>query len=205
MSKEIIIGIDEAGRGALAGPVCVCSACILNPTGIQNIKLNDSKKMTPKQRADAMKQIVEAANNRYLDWVVSYQHADTIDKVNILEATKRGARVAVAFAGMHSPDNVVFKIDGDVDLVGDTTSLSMLVTTECIVQGDGKVPEIMLASIIAKYIRDQHMIEMDVKYPGYDFAKSKGYCSPKHLEGIAKQGICDIHRKTFAKVKEHVS
>jgi len=205
MSKEIIIGIDEAGRGALAGPVFV-GLVVLDPDNpIAGLK--DSKVLTPKRRAELAIEI----RNKALYYTVDFCDQEEIDELNILEATKKATRKCLYKLFIHDKtqskfysrlmDNVQIKIDGNINLAA---TYPDNLNIECIIRGDSIVPEIMAAGILAKVNRDRVMSEYDRFFPGYDFAKSKGYCSPKHLEGIAKQGICDIHRKTFAKVKEHV-
>lgn len=203
----MLIGIDEAGRGALAGPVVVCAAAIINPKAIAHIKLADSKVLSPTRRKQIYEQLRSANKSgdiAYAAWLVWQEY---IDKVNILNATKLGARSSLqTLINKHLDwDTYDVKIDGNVDLVaGIISKKPNNILKECIVKGDSKVPEIMLASIVAKCARDEYMEGLDSLYPGYDFAKSKGYPSPKHIAAIAELGPTDVHRKTFKRVKEYV-
>lgn len=213
---SMIIGIDEAGRGALAGPVVVAAVAILNPEAIKHIELNDSKKLTPTKRYKAYDQLLKAASIGAIKYSIHFVDNITIDEINILKATCYGARKATLHlldkAGaqtydilkkMYSEQSVTFVIDGDYDLLH--TFITDRNKKLCVPKADSIYPEVMAASILAKVSRDMYMQEADLIYPGYDFAKSKGYPSPKHMQAIIDKGPCEIHRKTFKRVKEYVA
>lgn len=209
-TKQLVIGIDEAGRGALAGPVVVASVAILNYEAIKHINLNDSKLLSPAKRYYTFIQLMCAADEGHIKIARVPANNKRIDKINILEATKECAERSMWGILYSEPGkyderftNASIKIDGNYNLViNDMPPFTN--TVECVIKGDTKIPEIMAASIIAKVTRDIIMIEFDKEYPGYDFKNSKGYASKKHMEAIKKLGPCEIHRKTFSKVKEYV-
>ena len=180
---DIICGIDEAGRGPLAGPV-VAAACYL-PQDFPLSILNDSKKMNEKQLLDAEKIIKEKA-------IYSIIEVDekVIDEINILNASLLAMKKAY--------ECLVKKVDITLVLIdGNKVFDSMTVNRKAIVKGDSKIPEIMAASILAKTHRDRLMIELDKKYPEYNFKKHKGYPTAEHRAIIKAIGPCEIHRKTF--------
>ncbi len=184
---KLVAGIDEAGRGPLAGPV-VAAACILDPE-VKILGLDDSKKLSEKKREELFVQIKEKA----LAYAVCEVDAQTIDEINILNATKKAMLTCVKEleSNGHKPD--VLLIDA-VKLEG----------TDCevipIIKGDAKSDSIAAASVLAKVTRDHIMQEMDEVYPGYGFAKHKGYGTKEHYAGIREKGMCPIHRRTFLKV-----
>ncbi len=186
----LVAGVDEAGRGPLAGPV-VAAAVILDPE--QHIEgLDDSKKLGEPQRERLAGEIRERA----LAWSVASAEVAEIDEINILAATMLAMRRAIATLTV-MPSGV--QVDGnrlpnlsfdDVKLYG-----------EAIVGGDGKVASISAASIIAKTHRDAIMVKLDREYPVYEFARHKGYGTRVHLERLREHGPCPAHRQTFAPVK----
>jgi len=180
----LIAGVDEAGRGPLAGPVTV-SAVILN-SSIEG--LDDSKKLSEKKRLTLVKIIKAEA----LAWSVVHIGVEKIDEINILQATMLGMKKAVYGLTM-KPDKVL--IDGNK--VPDIN-----INAEAIIGGDGIVPAISAASILAKSARDQLMIEMDKEFPVYGFAQHKGYGTQLHKDAIHEYGPCIHHRKTFAPVRQ---
>ena len=184
---RFIAGIDEAGRGPLAGPV-VAAACILDP-GVQILGLDDSKKLSAKKRDVLFDEIKEKA----LCYEICAEDAQTIDEINILEATKKAMRRCVK--GLeekgYKPD--VLLIDA-VKLEG--TDVPVIVP---IIKGDAKSISIGAASIFAKVTRDREMVEYDRLYPEYGFAKHVGYGTAQHIEAIKEYGPCPIHRRTFIK------
>lgn len=182
-----IAGVDEAGRGPLAGPV-VAAACIL-PDDALFESLNDSKQLTPKQRGSLFAQMTQTPGVHYGLGVVD---AETIDRINILQATFLAMQQAVAALTLQ-PDFLL--IDGN-------RAPSFSIPCEVIVEGDGRSVSIAAASVLAKVTRDRMMQEYDAKYPQYGFAKHKGYGTEQHLEALAKHGPCPIHRKSFAPLKE---
>lgn len=180
---QYIAGIDEAGRGPIAGPV-VAAAVILKPNFDYGY-INDSKKLSQKKLVDAYDAII---NNAIVG--IGIVDNNTIDKINILEATKLAMRNAV--------DNL--EIEPEVLLV-DAVELKGAIISESIIKGDQKSISIAAASIIAKVTRDRIMIKYDENYPEYNFKKHKGYPTKEHKEKVFKNGICEIHRKTFAPIK----
>ncbi|MGN0798271.1 MAG: ribonuclease HII [Christensenellales bacterium] len=179
-----IAGIDEAGRGPLAGPV-VC-ACVVMPLEEDKIipGINDSKKLSAKKREELFDQIVATAKT----FCIVQVDEKTIDDINILQATKLGMKNALN--GLKFRPNMVLidavKIDTDIP-------------QENIVKGDAKSYNIASASILAKVFRDRLMMEYSKKYPDYHFDKHKGYGTKEHIELLKKHGKCEIHRDTFIK------
>ncbi|MBO4579746.1 MAG: ribonuclease HII [Clostridiales bacterium] len=181
---KAIAGIDEAGRGPLAGPV-VAACCILDPDR-PILGLDDSKKLSAKKRDLLFDEIKEKA----LAYAVVRVEADVIDEINILNATKQAMRQCVADIAV-KPD--ILLIDA-VNLDG--TGLPVVP----IIKGDAKSNSIAAASVLAKVTRDRIMEDYDKEYPGYGFAKHKGYGTAEHYAGIRAQGMCPIHRRSFLKV-----
>lgn len=179
-----IAGIDEAGRGPLAGPV-VAAACILDPE-YKILGLDDSKKLSEKKREALFTEIKEHA----LAYSICRIEADEIDSINILNATKKAMRTCVS--NLEIKPGVLL-----IDAVNlDGTGIEVVP----IIKGDAKSDSIAAASILAKVTRDHIMIDYDSEYPGYGFAKHKGYGTKAHYDGIKAQGMCPIHRRTFLKV-----
>ena len=184
---KMIGGIDEAGRGPLAGPV-VAACCILDPNE-KLLGLDDSKKLSEKKREELFVTIKEKA----LAYAVCSSSPEEIDDINILEATKKAMRNCVKelAAKGQSPD--ILLIDA-VNLSG--TGLDVIP----IIKGDAKSDSIAAASILAKVTRDHMMMEYDKMYPGYGFAKHKGYGTKDHYAAIREKGMTPIHRRSFLKV-----
>lgn len=178
-----ICGIDEAGRGPLAGPVF--AAAVILPEGCAIEGLNDSKKLSEKKREALFDVIKEKA----ISWSVASVDEKTIDEINILQATYLAMKKAVQ--GLDVP--------ADYALVDGNRMPPLSIRGETIVKGDGKSPSIAAASILAKVSRDRFMLEIDKKYPQYQFAKHKGYGTKLHYEMLEKYGISDCHRLTFLK------
>ena len=178
----LIAGLDEVGRGCLAGPV-VCAAVIM-PLEKELIidGINDSKKLTAKERERLDKLILEKA----IAYSISIIDKETIDEINILEATKLGMKNAV--------ENL--KIKPNILLI-DAVKIESYIKQENIIKGDEKSYNIACASIIAKVYRDNYMKQISLKYPLYNFAQNKGYGTREHIECLLKNGPCQIHRKTF--------
>jgi len=183
--SRLVAGVDEAGRGPLAGPVVV-AAVILDPRNhIEG--LDDSKKLTEKRREAVYPEIVE----RSLAWSIVEVNADEIDRVNILQATLLGMQRAV---DRLSPAPTLALIDGNR-----APDLSCEAIT--IVQGDSLEPAISAASILAKVTRDRLMKEYHLQFPCYGFDRHKGYPTAEHRRLLAEHGPCEIHRKSFAPVR----
>jgi ribonuclease HII len=176
-------GIDEAGRGPWAGPV-VAAAVILDPKNIPE-GLNDSKKLTEARRESLFAPILQSS--RVGVGVVS---AATIDAINILQATYQAMQKAVAALNDHA---TLALIDGN-------RAPPLSIRTQTIIRGDAKCLSIAAASIIAKVTRDRLMCEFDLLYPGYGFAKHKGYGTALHMATLKRLGPCSEHRKTFAPI-----
>jgi ribonuclease HII len=183
-------GVDEAGRGPLAGPV-VAAAVILDPQRpIEG--LADSKALAPARR-EALAVEIRASS---LAWGLGWADAAEIDSLNILQATFLAMRRALA-ALATVPAHVV--VDGNQ--VPPLTGLEFDCTIEAIVAGDATVPSISAASILAKCTRDAHMIELDARYPGYGFAGHKGYPTAAHVAALRSLGPSPVHRRSFAPVQ----
>jgi ribonuclease HII len=180
-----IAGIDEAGRGPLAGPV-VAAAVILHPKRPVD-GVNDSKKLSEKRREDLFDQITNYA----VAIGVGLVDSETIDRINILQATRQAMLDAVHALSL-TPDHLL--IDG-------ITPISTSIHQQTIKQGDSRSASIAAASIIAKVTRDRLMLQYDQIYPDYGFARHKGYGSAAHLAALQKYGPCPIHRMTFGGVK----
>ncbi|MEZ3504959.1 MAG: ribonuclease HII [Lachnospiraceae bacterium] len=179
----LVCGIDEAGRGPLAGPV-VAGAVIL-PRDSRILYLNDSKKLTEKRRELLYDEIMEKA----VAVGIGVVGRERIDEINILQATYEAMREAVK------------KLDPCPDvLLNDAVTIPGILKMQVpIIKGDAKSVSIAAASIVAKVTRDRMMAEMDKKYPGYSFASNKGYGSAAHIAALKKLGPCEIHRRTFIK------
>lgn len=180
----LIAGVDEAGRGPLAGPVTVAAVILRQPI----VGLDDSKKLSEKKRL-ALVEIIKA---EALAWSVVHISVDKIDQVNILQATLLGMQQAIKTLTT-SPNKVL--VDGN-------KAPDFGIQAEAIIGGDGIEPAISAASILAKSARDQLMLDMDSEFPGYGFAQHKGYGTQQHLVAIKKLGPCIHHRKSFAPVKK---
>lgn len=178
-----ICGIDEAGRGPLAGPV-VAGACIL-PGNAQILYLNDSKKLSAKKRELLYDEICEKA----VAYSIGIASPQRIDEINILQATYEAMQQAIA--GLH--------VTPDLLLVDAVRIPNVPMKQVGIVQGDARSVSIAAASILAKVTRDRMMLELDSAYPEYGFAKHKGYGSAMHIQAIKEYGPSPIHRKTFIK------
>ena len=189
VSKDaVIVGVDEAGRGPLAGRV-YAAAVILGEGGLSINGLNDSKQLSAAKRDKLFDEIVGKA----AAFGIGYADEKEIDEINILQATFLAMRRAVEQIAMHYD---YIKVDGNkypFDSPG-----------EAVVKGDAKVKEIMAASILAKVSRDRYMLDMAKLYPQYEFEKHKGYGSARHIELLQKYGPSPIHRLTFGKVRELV-
>jgi len=178
-----VAGVDEAGRGPLAGPVA--AACVMLPRGAMIPGVNDSKKLSAKKRLEISRVIKETA----VCYRVETVDAETIDKINILNATYLAMRRAVA--GLTVSPGVVL-VDGR-----EITGADFKQTA--IVGGDTKIFSIAAASVLAKVYRDELMIAYDELYPAYGFAKHKGYGTAAHIEALKEYGPCPIHRRSFIK------
>jgi ribonuclease HII len=188
--NKSVAGVDEAGRGPLAGPV-VAAAVILNP--VRPIRgLADSKQLSVKRRQALADEIKAEA----LSWSVAWADAAEIDVLNILAATMLAMRRAILGLSV-VPSGV--QVDGN--RLPDLRSCGRDLVGEAIVGGDAKIPAISAASIIAKTTRDHIMVRMDKIYPNYEFARHKGYGTEIHRERLQRFGPCEQHRQSFAPVR----
>lgn len=182
---EYVAGVDEVGRGPLAGPV-VCAAVIMPLDEDKRILgVDDSKKLSKKKR----KMLSEEIKERALAYAIAEIDADTIDEINILQATRLCMKRAVESLPI-VPSMVL--TDGNMSLDIDLPQRS-------IVKGDALVYSIGAASILAKVYRDEMMCRLSADYPGYGFEKNKGYGTQEHIQAIGEIGLCKIHRKTFVR------
>ena len=190
MRTYLLAGVDEAGRGPLAGPV-VAAVVVLNPR--RPIRgLRDSKQLTPERREE----LALLIRTRALDYAIGRAEVEEIDAINILQATLLAMRRAVQQLKLRPTDIMV---DGNM-----TPHLADLfencrITTQ--VGGDDLIPAISAASILAKVWRDALMVELDAQYPGFGLAQHRGYCTEAHLEALARLGPTAIHRRSFAPVR----
>ena len=180
--RTYVAGVDEVGRGPLAGPVV--AAAVILPQDFDVLGIDDSKKLSPKKREELCAVIKEKA----LAWAIGWQGPEVIDAVNILEATKKAMAEAVNGLSVR-PQHVL--IDGNF------TVRALDLPQTAIVKGDANSTSIAAASILAKVTRDRYMEEMALQYPGYAFENNKGYGTKAHYDGLKAQGPCPIHRKTF--------
>ncbi len=180
---DIVCGVDEAGRGPLAGPVF--AAAVILPDGLEDIGLNDSKKLTEKKR-DALFDIIK---EKAIAYSIASASEKEIDEINILNATFLAMKRAV--------DGLSIK--PDIALIDGNRKPNTGIKEETIVKGDAKSISIAAASILAKVSRDRYMLELDRQYPEYQFAKHKGYPTALHYEMIKKYGVSPVHRVTFLK------
>ena len=192
--KKPVIGIDEVGRGSLAGPVVSC-ACIFFDYFIPKYKLSlldDSKKLTHKKRLKALKLIFELKRNNIIKFALGYASVEEIDAINILEATKLSIRRSV-YKLNYFKGNII--VDGNLDL-----HLNNF-TCKNIIKGDQKSTTIATASIIAKVHRDRYMVKIGRKFPHYNWHRNAGYGTKEHIEQIYSKGLTLHHRKSFKPAK----
>lgn len=181
---ELIVGVDEAGRGPLAGPVY--AAAVVFPPSFKNEEINDSKKLSEKKREELFSLIEKEA----LGYGIASVSAEEIDRINIYEATKVAMKEAIS----------QIKVKYDL-IITDAMPLKLDCPLIAMVKGDAQCLNVAAASILAKVSRDRYMEELDKKYPEYGFSHHKGYGTALHLEMLDKYGIIEgVHRKTFSPV-----
>lgn len=178
-----ICGIDEAGRGPLAGPVC--AAAVILPRGVEIPGLDDSKKLSDKRRRELLPVIKENA----IAYGIAFADEKEIDEINILQATFLAMERALS----------QLCIKPDIALVDGNRLKDFGIPAQAVVHGDSLSASIAAASVLAKVTRDDYMLEMADKYPGYGFEVHKGYGTKAHYASLAEQGPCPIHRMTFLK------
>lgn len=181
---KTICGIDEAGRGPLAGPVVVASVIMPENSMIEGV--NDSKKVSEKKREILYDKIIEEA----ISYGIAIVGQDDIDEINILNATKKGLTMSLKELTV-KPDLIIVDALNHIDTMG--------IPYESIIKGDAKCYSIAAASILAKVTRDRIMREWDKIYPEYGFERHKGYGTAAHIAAIKENGLCPIHRKSFTK------
>jgi len=193
---KYIAGVDEVGRGPLAGPVV--AAAVILPADFDVLGIDDSKKLSEKKREELFDIIMQRA----VAVGIGEASEKTIDDINILKATKLAMRKAV--------EECDIKLKAKLGIAGESGSIDYILfdamkideidkPQEAIIKGDANILAIAAASIIAKVTRDRMMVEYDELYPGYAFAKNKGYGTKAHYEGLHAQGMCPIHRRSFLK------
>lgn len=180
---EIVCGVDEAGRGPLAGPVC--AAAVILPKGLEIEGLNDSKKLTDKKRRELYDVIVEKA----VSYGIAMADEKEIDEINILQATFLAMQRALG----------KLTVKPNLALIDGNRAKDFGLPVRTIVKGDSLSASIAAASILAKVTRDRLMEELDETYPQYGFAVHKGYGTKRHYEALRELGPCEIHRRTFLK------
>ena len=178
---SLICGVDEAGRGPLAGPVC--AAAVILPRNIEIVGLNDSKKLSEKSREKLYDEICEKA----MSFGIAFASVEEIEQLNILNAAMLAMNRAIA---QLEPQPELALIDGN-------RSSAIEINSRCVIKGDAKCADIAAASILAKVTRDRYMLEMAEKYPEYHFERHKGYGTKLHYEALREYGPCEIHRPGF--------
>lgn len=186
---NLIAGVDEAGRGPIAGPVVV-AACIL-PTTVRINGLNDSKQLSKKKREELYKEIVQHA----ICYKVVFVSASEVDESNIYTATQEAMKEAL----------LELEVKPEYALIDFMPLKDVDIPLKSITHGDALSASIAAASILAKVTRDEYMAKMDIKYPNYGFKHNVGYCTKMHMEALEKYGPCPIHRKTFYPVSKYFS
>ena len=178
---SLICGVDEAGRGPLAGPVC--AAAVILPRNIEIVGLNDSKKLSEKSREKLYDEICEKA----MSFGIAFASVEEIEELNILNAAMLAMNRAIA---QLEPQPELALIDGN-------RSSAIEINSRCVIKGDAKCADIAAASILAKVTRDRYMLDMAGKYPEYHFERHKGYGTKLHYEALREYGPCEIHRPSF--------
>ena len=189
--KRCIAGVDEVGRGPLAG--AGVAACVVLPEDFDVLGVDDSKKLSEKKR----EQLYDAILSEALAYGIGMQDNASIDEINILEATKEAMRCAIIEAEQRLREKTGCGIDHI--LIDALTLREIAIPQTGIIKGDSASLSIAAASILAKVTRDRMMVEYDSIYPGYAFAKNKGYGTKAHYEGLQAQGMTPIHRRSFLK------
>lgn len=180
-----IVGVDEVGRGPMAGPLV--AAAVILPSDYQNDEINDSKKLTEKKR----EQLYNLILNQAVEVSVTFIYNEEVDNINVYQASKKAMIESIK------------KLKSPVDyILTDAMKLDIGIPELTLIKGDQKSVSIAAASIIAKVTRDNYMKEIDNTYPEYGFKDHKGYVTKKHLEALEKYGVCPIHRRTFEPVRK---
>lgn len=185
----MIIGIDECGLGAWAGPLCVCG--VLVEDNWMHEGINDSKKLTPKKRAKLFHELVEAD--------VRYE----ICLKDVEEIDENGVYAALNLAWKEVAVKLLADAKGKTKVIvdGDTPIKNLRAPQQCVVDADTFIPAVMAASILGKHTRDGIMIRLAEKFPGYCFESNKGYGTPQHRDGLAIHGVCELHRRSYKPIQ----
>lgn len=179
--EQLLCGVDEAGRGPLAGPVC--AAAVILPRGLCIPGLNDSKKLTEKKREALYDVICSSA----VSYGIAFATVDEIEEVNILNAAMLAMNRAIE----------KLSVQPTLALIDGNRNSAIKVASRCVVKGDAKCADIAAASVLAKVTRDRYMLKMAEKYPQYKFEKHKGYGTKDHYAALREYGPCEIHRPSF--------
>ena len=183
----MLIGVDEVGMGCLAGPVVVCAVSVKDRYRIGDFGVQDSKRMSPKQREACFAEL----KKRNFKYKISYCYPRTIDSLNIYQAARKAMRRAIDKIQNPNVKNQMVLVDGPRKIQG------VSLPQQAIIKGDQKVFAIAAASVIAKVFRDRMMRNYAKRYPQYGFEKHKGYGTKLHYAALARYGICTLHRKSF--------
>lgn len=187
--EEYVVGLDEVGRGSIAGPLVV--AAVIFPAFYDNYDINDSKMLNDKQR----RKLVEIIKRDALAYVIEVISVEEVDQYNIYAATQIGMERAIKRLPF-APGAILTDAMPLPNIKGKPL--------EAIIKGDQKSVTIAAASILAKVTRDDMMIELSKQYPGYGWDKNKGYCTPQHVKALEELGIVELHRKTYSPVSNYV-
>ncbi len=192
MSEKYIVGIDEAGRGPLAGPVSVAAVAVPACGDLMSLfeGVDDSKKLSPKKREYFFNLLKEESQKNDIHFFAAFSSAEYIDSYGIVPAIQRALNEALEHV-TSSPENVNIFLDGSLH------ASKRYTRQKTIIGGDASIPIISLASVVAKVSRDAYMVRMSEKFPLYSFEKHKGYGTKIHGQALAKHGISPIHRRTF--------
>ena len=187
-TADRLAGVDEAGRGPLAGDV-IAAVVVFDKKRIP-VDVQDSKKLTAKKRERLYDEIIESASA----WAIGRASVEEIDQLNIYHASLLAMKRAID--GVGSQEGIVFYVDGRA------VPTMHRVRLQAVIRGDSLLPVVGAASILAKVTRDREMIELDVQYPQYGFALHKGYPTQQHMDAIKHWGVLDVHRRSFSPVRE---
>jgi ribonuclease HII len=186
-----IIGIDEVGRGPLAGPVTLCACAVPSDFDSSHFEgIRDSKKLSEKKRGEWHTRISDLKAKKMLDYAHASIPADEIDRIGIARAIEEAVRLCLVELDL-APDMVEVRLDGALKAPKEYTN------QKTIIKGDEKEPVISAASIVAKVVRDGYMTEISATYPAYGFATHKGYGTALHIRAIKEHGVSPLHRRTF--------
>lgn len=198
MKNQLIVGIDEAGRGPLAGPVVASAVVIIDSRAFAVRGVDDSKKLSARAREDLYKIFT---SHPQVEWGIGMVSEKQIDKINIFQATRLAMKKA-----FHNLSRKLQKrgIEPDLLIVDGTALIDVSISQKAIVKADATIVQCMAASIVAKVTRDRLMLKYHKKYPEYGFDSHKGYGTRRHIKMLTKHGSCPIHRQSFAPIKAKI-